>query len=225
MKNIILFYLVTQLISTAYGLSVIESVRPIIKAKLEDKGYVQKNKNSLYKYNEKLGKVLKGFIPFYYAISAVNLISGKNAINKAVNKEISDGEYITREDAIASAIAESEKKNAPVPEIAPEIVFEKPEKYTARKNDVSLFDTYITPIEYATRESNHEDDLSISPFMDSSKVVEHVVLKEDVTKSDIVKAISELNSDELMALNTTISTLADMKKNKENKYLSLKDVA
>ena len=40
MKNIMLVYIVTQLLSTAYGIAVKESVKPVIEKSLEDKGYV-----------------------------------------------------------------------------------------------------------------------------------------------------------------------------------------
>ena len=36
MKNIMLVYIVTQLLSTAYGIAVIESVKPVIEKSLED---------------------------------------------------------------------------------------------------------------------------------------------------------------------------------------------
>ena len=49
------------------------------------------------------------------------------------------------------------------------------------------------------------------------------MVKENVTKSDIAKAIGELSVEELEALNTTILTLTQIKKN--NMQLSLKDVA
>ena len=88
MTDILLIYAVMQLMSTAFGLAVIGAVRSSIEEKLQDKGYVLKNRNSLYKFNEKLGNFLKGFIPFYYAIKAVSLVQGKNPINRAVEEEI-----------------------------------------------------------------------------------------------------------------------------------------
>ena len=49
MKTIFLLYVIAQLVSTAYGICIIEALNPIIKAQLHDKGYTEKNKNSLYK--------------------------------------------------------------------------------------------------------------------------------------------------------------------------------
>lgn len=220
MKNIILIYIVTQLLSNAYGLGVIWSVRSSIEEKLRDEGYVQKNKNSLYKFNDKLEKTLKLFIPFYYAIKAVSLIQCKNPISKAVNDEIKSGNYITLQEQKELL----NELNSPKVELVkePKIEFEKPLKYKAIKNDISLYDTYETPIEYITKESTPEDNLDITPFMDNSHVITKTV-KQEVTNKDIAKAISMLNSEELNLLNEKIMTLVKIKK--ENKILRYKDIA
>ena len=222
MKTILLFYVIAQLVSNAYGIAVIESLRPLIKSKLNDKAYVEKNKNSLYKYNDTFINILKGFIPFYYTIKAVNLITEYNPIDTEVNKMISSGKYITKEADEIRKSSQEDAKKIDVP-VEPEIVFEKPERYTARKNDNSLYDTYITPVEYVTKETANDQELSITPFCDRDRVVEHVIVKEDVTKNDIAKAISQLNVEELSALNDTITQLSEIKK--RNKKLELKDVA
>lgn len=217
--TIFLIYVVTQCMSTAFGLTVIDRVQTVIKARLHEKGYILKNKNSLYDFNDKLIAFAKGFIPFYYAIKAINLTSGKNAIEEEVEKVISSGKYIN----INQEEKEEIKEDLSIAKLDNEIVFEKPEKYTARKNDYTLYDTYITPIEYVTRESKPEDKLSLTPFLDENRTVEHVMVKESVTKTDIAKAIGELSIEELEALNKTITTLTEVKRN--NKLLALKDVA
>ena len=217
--TIFLIYVVTQCMSTAFGLTVIDRVQTVIKARLHEKGYVLKNKNSLYDFNDKLIAFAKGFIPFYYAIKAINLTSGKNAIEAEVEKVISSGKYIN----INQEEKEEIKEDLSIAKLDNEIIFEKPEKYTARKNDYTLYDTYVTPIEYVTRESSPEDKLSLTPFLDENKIVEHVMVKESVTKTDIAKAIGELSIEELEALNKTIITLTEVKRN--NKLLALKDVA
>lgn len=225
MKNIILIYIVTQLLSTAYGVAVIESVKPVIEKSLEDKGYVLKNKNSLYKFNNKITNILKGFIPFYYAIKATKLVKGKNAIERAVNDEINNGKYITEEQFRQMIIEDEERKRNQIVDVKePEIIFEKPEKYTARKNDYAVYDTYETPIEYITHISESTEELSLTPFMNDSKVVEHVMVKSDVTKEDIAKAIGELDAYELELLIDKINALAQIKRNKGSLVLE-KDVA
>ena len=217
--TIFLIYVVTQCMSTAFGLTVIDRVQTVIKARLHEKGYVLKNKNSLYDFNDKIIAFAKGFIPFYYAIKAINLTSGKNAIEAEVEKVISSGKYIN----INQEEKEEIKEDLSIAKLDNEIIFEKPEKYTARKNDYVLYDTYVTPIEYVTRESSPEDKLSLTPFLDENRIVEHVMVKESVTKTDIAKAIGELSIEELEALNKTITTLTEVKRN--NKLLALKDVA
>ena len=218
--TIFLIYVVTQCMSTAFGLTVIDRVQTVIKARLHEKGYILKNKNSLYNFNESLIAFVKGFIPFYYAIKAINLTSGEHAIEAEVERVISSGKYININQEEKE---EEEKEDLSIAKIENEIIFEKPEKYTARKNDSTLYDTYITPIEYVTRESSPEDKLSLTPFLDENRTVEHVMVKESVTKTDIAKAIGELSIEELEALNKTIVTLTEVKRN--NKLLSLKDVA
>ena len=44
MQKVIIIYAIVQLMSTAYGLAVIESIRPMVEKKLKDQGYIQ-NKN------------------------------------------------------------------------------------------------------------------------------------------------------------------------------------
>ena len=218
MSTIFLLYVVSQLITTAFGLAVIDRVQETIKARLHEKGYVLQNKNSLYSFNDGIMAFLKGFIPFYYLMKALNLTSGDKAIEAEVERVISSGKYM-------NINPEEEKKidETPIVSIDTKIEFEKPEKYQARRNDLSLYDTYVTPIEYVTKEEKNEEKLSLSPFTDENRTVEHVMVKETVSKNDIAKAISELNVEELEALNSTIIALTQIKKN--NKQLSLKDVA
>lgn len=225
MKTIFLLYVIAQLVSTAYGICIIEALNPIIKTQLHDKGYTEKNKNSLYKYNDGIINFFKGFIPFYYLLVAVNMIKGDNPIEREVRNKISSGEYITyEEERLMKEAAKSNAMGSKSQTIEPKIEFEKPERYTARKIDNTLYDTYITPVEYVTMEAKKNEELSLTPFSDPDRVIEHVMVKEEVTKEDIVKAISELNEDELDALNTSIIDLKQLKR-RNMTTLSLKDVA
>lgn len=222
MENVILAFIIAQLISTAYGLAVIGSVKPLIEKKLKDEGYVLKNKNSMYKFNENLGKFFRGFIPFYYAVKAILLVQGKDPIDRAVQNEIKNGEYITREEREAIRQREEFLRTASLSKpIEPQIIFEKPEKYVARKNDYTLYDTYETPVEYITRESTNEDKLDITPYAKKEEVTK--VVEKEVTKNDIAKAIAELDAYELQTLGEKIEELAEVKQ--RNRTLRLKDVA
>ena len=149
MKTIFLLYVIAQLVSTAYGICIIEALNPIIKAQLHDKGYTEKNKNSLYKYNDGIINFFKGFIPFYYLLVTVNMIKGDNPIEREVRNKISSGEYITyEEERLMKEAAKANAISSKSQTIEPKIEFEKPERYTARKIDNTLYDTYITPVEY-----------------------------------------------------------------------------
>ena len=94
MGTIFLIYIVAQLMTTAFGLAVIDKVQTTINARLHEKGYVLKNKNSLYNFNDGLIAFAKGFIPFYYLKKALDLTSGENAIEKEVERVISSGKYM-----------------------------------------------------------------------------------------------------------------------------------
>ncbi|NLC48476.1 MAG: hypothetical protein GX758_03865 [Tenericutes bacterium] len=225
MKDVILIYAIIHLLSTAYGLSVIGSVKPLIEKRLQDQGYVEKNKNSLYRFNEDIGNFFKGFIPFYYAIKAINLVQGKNPIDKAVREEIKNKNYITSEELELLKSTQSFQKDQSIAKIniEPEIIFEKPEKYTARKNDISIYNTYETPVEYMTRETSLDDKFEPTPFV-SIHEPKPVIVKEEVTKNDIAKAISKLDAYELDMLEEKLRNLAILKRNSKKLTLE-KDVA
>ena len=213
MDKVILVYIIIQLITTAYGLAVLESVKPIVANKLRDKGYVQKNNNSLYKFNTTASDILNGFIPFYYFAKALSVVSNKKNINKLVDEEIKSGRYINKDELVETDnIVIEETKSDILVNPETEIVFEKPEKYKAKKNDISLYDTYETPVEYITRETEKEDDLELSPFLNEDNKVETVIVKDEVTKEDIAKAISELSVSELEMLQNKLIELSNLKK-------------
>ena len=225
MKTFVIIYIISQLVTTAFGLAVIESSRPFVESKLRDKGY-QKNKNSLYNFNNTTSNILKGFIPFYYLIKALRITFNKGDVSKEVIDEIESKNYVPVEEekTITADVQVIENNNTDDLVNNIDIVFEKPEKYTARKNDFDLLETYETPIEYITRDSTTEDKLEVSPFINSEKVVEQVVVKSDVTNKDIAKAITDLNLYELSLLKEKITSLENIKK--KNKGLKLeKDVA
>lgn len=218
MGTIFLIYIVAQLMTTAFGLAVIDKVQTTINARLHEKGYVLKNKNSLYNFNDGLIAFAKGFIPFYYLKKALDLTSGENAIEKEVERVISSGKYM-------NINQEEEKVEEYIPQVTlqEDIQFEKPERYQARRNDLTLYDTYVTPIEYVTKEEKDQTKLSLTPFTGENKVVEQVMVTSPVSKNDIARAIGELSVEELEALSNTITTLTQIKR--KNRQLSLKDVA
>ena len=184
MGTIFLIYIVAQLMTTAFGLAVIDKVQTTINARLHEKGYVLKNKNSLYNFNDGLIAFAKGFIPFYYLKKALDLTSGENAIEKEVERVISSGKYM-------NINQEEEKVEEYIPQVTlqEDIQFEKPERYQARRNDLTLYDTYVTPIEYVTKEEKDQTKLSLTPFTGENNVVEQVMVTSPVSKNDIARSI------------------------------------
>lgn len=216
MIKVILAYIIIQLITTAYGVSVIESVKPIVEKKLDDDGYILKNKNSMYKFNSKLEKVLKGFIPFYYAIKAINLIKGGDPVKKAYKQEIEDGNYVTRNELEEELARQELAKNFGHIKVSsePNVAFEKSEKYVARHNDFNLLETNPKDVKYEIIEDK-DNDLSITPF----KKIEKKIVINNVTYKDVVKAIMKLNIDQLYDLLKCIQDLINIRRN--NKSLKL----
>ena len=222
MQNALIIYAIIQLITTAYGLAVIESIRPMVEEKLRDQGYI-KNKNSLYTFSNTLMDIAKGFIPCYYLVKAIRIISDKSSVDKRVNEQIKKKNYINEND-LEDEIVEEDTTDS-IYKGPYDLAFEKPEKYTARKNDISIYDTYETPVDYIERVSNQqEDDLSITPFESDTKVIEHVVVKDEVTNADIAHKITQLTPAQLDRLGGSIVRLAEYKRQKALK-LKQKEVA
>ena len=211
MKNFVIIYAIMQLVSTAYGLAVIETLKPIVKPKNE---YDSKNKNSLYNYSSTIKDILKGFIPFYYFVKALSMLSLTK--DKTPNL-VEENEYL-KEEKTTPEVTVIEDEDTDYSIFRGNLrLDEKPEKYTARKNDISVYDDLETPIEYITRQNTKtvevdEKNLELTPFLGANNVIDHVVIKDEVTKNDIAKAISELDPYELELLRDKLETLADIKK-------------
>ncbi len=231
-------YVVCQLVSTAYGITVINSVKnvPALRKRLREEGYTKRDKNSLYKFNDWLSYFFKGFIPFYYAIKAIQLTSSPDPVGTLMREEINNGNYITKEDQ--EIFKDEEERAAQSLAYDPNIFkYEEPGTYKARKIDINeIYDNYETPIEYITREFEKDSNNKITPFVDNydekvnnihiEEVPEVVEEKEEepivevkdtvVTNKDIAKAISELSGSELEELSKKLVLLAETKRNNIN---------
>ena len=175
----------------------------------------------MYKFNSKLEKVLKGFIPFYYAIKAINLIKGGDPVKKAYKQEIEDGNYVTRNELEEELARQELAKNFGHIKVSsePNVAFEKSEKYVARHNDFNLLETNPKDVHYEIIENKNED-FSITPF----EPVEKQIIIKEVTKKDIVKSIMNLNSNELEELYRCIKELALIKRKNKNLVLEKLEV-
>ena len=209
MKNLLIIYAVIQLVSTAYGIAVIETVKPIIKPKGE---YDSENKGSLYNFSTTIKDILKGFIPFYYFSKALALVAHSRSM-KYKNQEIIESED-EKEDEDLIIYEEPKTDNSLF--MGYRILDEKPEKYVARKNDISVYDEEETPIEYITRQNlnkvqEEEKDLELTPFLGGSNIVEHVVLKDEVSGTKLAKAIAELSPEDSKLLREKLLYLEELK--------------
>src|SRR5574344_511402 len=93
MDNVIILGLAVHALTTAFGLIVLDVCNGMIDEKIEQKGYVLRNKNSLYTFNEKLGNFLKGLIPFYYLTKSLLLVGRKKELNRIADERILSGKY------------------------------------------------------------------------------------------------------------------------------------
>ena len=222
--NLFLVYVVAQLLTTAYGLTVIGTLKPIIEEKLKNKGYSERDKNSLYKFNDQLTSVLLALVPFYYGYKGLKLIQGKDAVNRAVDEEIVSGDWITKdEQRKIFEKTELEKNDESLFVPRARVEFEKPETYRARRVDNSLYDVYETPIEYATREMDKSDALKITPFMTAGELPK--VIESGISTKDVARFIAELDEEELKALRNEINKLIDRIENDKYILSYEKDVA
>lgn len=228
MLTIFWIYVVIQCVSTAYGITVINSVKnvPAIRKRLIAEGYSERERNSLYRFNDGFMQFLKGFIPFYYAIKAMKLINSNDPVKNLMDEEIEKGNYIPN-DELKELEAEEERMRIESVAPSPELKYENTQKYKAKKIDYEIYDTYETPVEYITRKIDEEEaneaNINITPFAPKNVIIKKEIEKETVTKSDIAKAISELDIDDLISLSEKINTLAKIKEN--NKKIIENDVA
>lgn len=168
-KNLIIFYLIIQLVSTAYGLSVIGTVEPIVEKKLKNEGYNLKNKNSLYDFNSKFSSFFKFFIPFYYARKALRLVEGNDPITRAAEEEKVTGNYTNNNDLIKFYDLTELEKDESLFIPKPKISFEKPEKYKAiKQKDNNLYNTYVAENEFTTKEMKLDEIKKLTPFEENS---------------------------------------------------------
>lgn len=217
MGNILLIYVIVQLITNAYGISVIVTLKPIVNRKLLGDGYVLKNSNSMYKFNDKIEIILKGFIPLYYASKALQIVRSENPIENSYNNEIKEGNYITVDEAedqkarmaLAKKFSHVKVKSDPI------LPFEKPyfeNSYKARPINFDLL-TSSKDSEYKIVNGS-EADMSMTPFGIVNKP-EPVVIIKPVGPNEIVESILNLSPDNLELLGKDVIALSEIRRKKQ----------
>ena len=222
MGKVILVYAIIQLITTAFGLSVIETIRPIVNKKLLKDGYVLKNKNSMYKFNEDLTNFTMGLIPCYYLIKAMNMVRGSDAIEREAARQVKIGNYVTMEEYLYPVV-EINKEDKNVAKIVHEVEpFEKEYKHVARKNTYSFLESNGEKVKYSETYQNEQKEL-ITPYAERTvdTIIKEVAAKPTI--KDILNAIYGLNPEDIDKLIDLLYQYSEKKKG--HPVLKLKDVA
>ena len=245
--NILIIYTAVQLLSAACMLAISDKIRPEINRIIENNGYNVNKVNTMLEFNDKLGKILKGLIPLYYAFLSMSLIINKNKIESYALNEIKTGKYektnnidnttYDEEDEYIddSVINENFKVN-----IRPQKQYNwnlpLTEKYVARRNNNLEFE--INEIPNEIKEETITESAFIKPEIQKiedtieEKTIKHEIIeekeeekqvKETITNKDIAKAIASLNYKQLDELDAKIRYLSELKKNK--KLILDKDIA
>lgn len=251
--NILILYITVQLLSTACILGVMDKVKPEIDNIIKENGYNPNKVNQMLELNDKLGKILKGLIPLYYAVLSLSLITNKNKVENYALNEIKTGKFekVTKAEDIKydnteeeyvdeSVINENFKVN-----IRPQKQYNwnipVTEKYIARRNNNIDFKADESVVEEIKKTEDTKieikEEMGLSPFeqnifekpevqkIEIEEPIEEIkeVKKETVTKKDIARAIVALDCKQLDELDAKIRYLSELKKNK--KLILDKDIA
>ena len=181
-------YVVTQLVTTAYGITVINSVKkvPALKKRLASAGYTKQERDSLYKFSDFTKNFLLGFIPFYFAIKAVRLINDEDPVRVLMHEEIDKGNYITDEDRLLFREEEERAKNSIAYDPKQEL-YDTAETYHARKIDLnSIYNDEETPREYIEKEiENTNNSVQLTDFTSNNLVPIDELVDEGYKKDSV----------------------------------------
>lgn len=198
--NILIIYATVQLLSTACMLAISDKIRPEINRIIENNGYNVNKVNTMLEFNDKLGKILKGFIPLYYAFLSISLIINKNKIESYALNEIKTGKY-EKTNNIDNATYDEEEEN-----IDDSVINENfkvnirpqkqynwnlplTEKYVARRNDNIEFEINEIPneIKEETITKEFSDEECLSPFTESAFIKPEIQKIEDTIEEKTIK--------------------------------------
>lgn len=201
--NILIIYATVQLLSTASMLAISDKIRPEINRIIENNGYNVNKVNTMLEFNDKLGKILKGFIPLYYAFLSISLIINKNKIESYALNEIKTGKYekTNNIDNIDNATYDEEEEyidDSVINEnfkvnIRPQKQYNwnlpLTEKYVARRNNNIEFETNKIPneIKEETITKEFSDEVCLSPFTESAFIKPEIQKIEDTIEEKTIK--------------------------------------
>lgn len=200
--NVLIIYVTVQLLSTACMLAVMDKIKPQIDSIIRDNGYNPNRVNTMIDFNDKLGKILKGLIPLYYAVLSLSLITNKNKIESYALNEINTGKFertdikeeVTYEDSEEEYVDESVINENFRVNIRPQKQYNwnipVTEKYVARRNnDIIDFEAKEPVITNEPKEVKSEfvEGMGLSPFDQS------VFAKPEIQEIDAEdKSVNEL---------------------------------
>lgn len=201
--NILIIYATVQLLSTACMLAISDKIRPEINRIIENNGYNVNKVNTMLEFNDKLGKILKGFIPLYYAFLSISLIINKNKIESYALNEIKTGKYekTNNIDNIDNATYDEEEEyidDSVINEnfkvnIRPQKQYNwnlpLTEKYVARRNNNIEFEINEIPneIKEETITKEFSDEVCLSPFTESAFIKPEIQKIEDTIEEKTIK--------------------------------------
>ena len=170
--NVLIIYVTIQLLSTACMLAVMDKVKPEIDNIIKENGYNPNRVNQMIELNDKLGKMLKGLIPLYYAVLSLSLITNKNKIESYALNEIKTGKFEK-----VSKTEDIEYDNTEEEEYVDESVINENFKVNIRPQKQYNWNIPVTE-KYIARRNNNID------FKSDESVVEEIKKIED-TKIEI----------------------------------------
>lgn len=201
--NILIIYATVQLLSTACMLAISDKIRPEINRIIENNGYNVNKVNTMLEFNDKLGKILKGFIPLYYAFLSISLIINKNKIESYALNEIKTGKYekTNNIDNINNTTYDEEEEyidDSVINEnfkvnIRPQKQYNwnlpLTEKYVARRNNNIEFEINEIPneIKEETITKEFSDEVCLSPFTESAFIKPEIQKIEDTIEEKTIK--------------------------------------
>lgn len=210
--NILIIYATVQLLSTACMLAISDKIRPEINRIIENNGYNVNKVNTMLEFNDKLGKILKGFIPLYYAFLSISLIINKNKIESYALNEIKTGKYekTNNIDNINNTTYDEEEEyidDSVINEnfkvnIRPQKQYNwnlpLTEKYVARRNNNIEFEINEIPneIKEETITKEFSDEVCLSPFTESAFIkpeiqkIEDTIEEKEEKKEEVKETIT-----------------------------------